>query len=408
MVPFLLFGQSLSLKSLLHLANKNNQLIQAKEYNTLSKAKAIESANSDFWPTIDLGATISKITPTPSTGAGESASVYLNAKVQLCDGGRKKALKRAKIYQYQASKFEKEAFAKSVELKIVNSYYTVLKLQALLKALRGQAIDIKAQLARVKRFKSAGLATDDEVYKLQSVLEANRYNIENTKLNLKRAYENLRLQSGVRVKALKYSHFREPRHHLHFIPNEKSKILQANANAIAQNAKAVMAGYKPQVILQDTLSATHLDDIKPTPFSKNTSMNINQNRISLSVNMRLYDNGKLSKEHEVLQYKKMALNSQRAYAIKEQKMQFRLAKANIKAIRAKLRSAQKELHFAKKNFEKVKKMYENGIVDNISFLDAMNAKTLAIAKYKETKYDLELAKAMLYYYAGRDIKRVIR
>jgi outer membrane protein TolC len=169
-----------------------------------------------------------------------------------------------------------------------------------------------------------------------------------------------------------------------------------------------MAGYKPQVILQDTLSATHLDDIKPTPFSKNTSMNINQNKISISVNMRLYDNGKLSKEHEVLQYKKMALNSQRAYAIKEQKMQFRLAKANIKAIRAKLKSAQKELRFAKKNFEKVKKMYENGIVDNISFLDAMNAKTLAVAKYKETKYDLEVAKAMLYYYAGRDIKRVIR
>jgi len=84
-----------------------------------------------------------------------------------------------------------------------------------------------------------------------------------------------------------------------------------------------------------------------------------------------------------------------------------MAKENIKTIYKKLKSAKSELKSAKANLRTVLKKYVNGLTDNVTYLDALNSKTLAIAKYKETLYDLEVAKALLYYYSGRDPKEFV-
>jgi len=104
---------------------------------------------------------------------------------------------QAKSYEKEASFFEKEAFAKSVTLQIVQHYYAIKKLQANLHALRERSKELKAQIVRVKRFKLTGLATQEAVDKLQAVYDNNRYTMESVKLNIETAQENLRLLSGI-------------------------------------------------------------------------------------------------------------------------------------------------------------------------------------------------------------------
>jgi hypothetical protein len=49
-----------------------------------------------------------------------------------------------------------------------------------------------------------------------------------------------------------------------------------------------------------------------------------------------------------------------------------------------------------------------GIVDNVTYLDALTEVTLSQARYKETLYDYEIAKSIYYFYAGKSPREYIR
>jgi outer membrane protein len=124
--------------------------------------------------------------------------------------------------------------------------------------------------------------------------------------------------------------------------------------------------------------------------------------------MRLFDHGQMKQEREALQYQKMALEAEREYSLREQKMQFRLSQKNLKTIRLKLKSAGSELKAARSTYKAIVKKFENGLVDNIAYLDALNNQTLAKARYDETRYEYEIAKSIYYYYAGKDPEEFIQ
>jgi outer membrane protein TolC len=406
LLPLLGIAQEYGLKNLITDAHQNNPMIKATQLKTAAKSKEMEAAKSAFWPTLDIGGSYSRSTPTTIVNPGEVTSGYAAVRMELYDGGRKSALKRAKGFEYHASLFEQEAFAKNLSLRIIDDYYTVRKLQAMLSALYGQSKELKAQLERIRKFSAAGLATQEDIDKLVAVYENNRYTIENTKLALETGLEKLRLESGLPVERLKKSLFKEPRN-ITFEPYENSKILNATANALNENANAVKAGYMPQIAIQDTYTKSKYDDLAPSEFPGDILLD-HQNQASVSVSMRLFDNGKMSREKEALQYQKLALESERQYRIDEQKMHFRLSEKNLKTIRAKLQSARSELKAAQSTYHAIVKKFENGLVDNIAYLDALNNQTLAKARYDETRYEYEVAKSIYYYYAGKDPKEFIQ
>jgi outer membrane protein TolC len=405
LLPIWVTAHEYGLKELITHTHQNNPMIKATALTVEAKYKEREAAGRAFWPTLDIGGSYTMVTPTSLVNPGETTSGYATVRMELYDGGRKSALKRAKISEHRASLFEQEAFSKSLSLKIIEHYYTVQKLQAMLYALYGQSKELKAQLDRIRKFNAAGLATQEDIDKLVAVYENNRYTIENTKLALETRLENLRLESGLPVEELQEEFFREADDIL-FEPYEKSKILKSRAKAIDENAKAVGAGYMPQITIQDTYSESHYDDLAPSTFPGDILLD-HQNQASVSITMRLFDHGKMRKEREALQYQKMALESESQYRIEEQKMHFRLSKTNLKTMQTKLISAYSEMKAAKSTYRAILKKFENGLVDNIAYLDALNNQTLAKARYDETRYDYEIAKSIHYYYAGKDPKEFI-
>ncbi len=403
-LPLYLFSQSVSLKTLIHHAGKSNELIEAKQINIKSKQQEVEAAQSAYWPTLDIGASHSYVSPNSIVSPGQVSFAYAALSVDLYDGGRKDALLRGKDFELEASQFEKIAFEKSITLEIVRHYYGIQKLKATLSALNERSVELKEQIKRVKKFIAAELATQEEVDKLQSVYDNNDYTIENTKLLLVTSEENLQLLSGLSAKHLKSNHFVEPKN-IHFEVFENTKILQANANAVGEASHAIDAGYRPQVNLSDTYNKSHYDD---TITGGDSFLIDNQNKLMISVNMRIFDNGRMDKESEAVKYKKLALQSQIAYAKKEQKMNFRLSNKSLQTTRTKLKSANSALRAATSTYSVLKQKFEVGLVDNIAFLDALTQKTLAQARYKGTIYDYEIDKSIYYYYAGKDPKEFIR
>jgi len=149
-----------------------------------------------------------------------------------------------------------------------------------------------------------------------------------------------------------------------------------------------------QVNVSDTYHKSHFDDqISMSGFSGDGFLVDHQNKLMVSVNMRLFDNGKMSKESEAVKYQKLSLLSQIEHAKKEQ---------------SKLKSSKSALKAAQSTYSVIRQKFEVGLVDNIAFLDALAQRTLADARYKETMYDYEVRKSIYYYYAGKDPKEFIR
>ena len=403
--PMFVFAQSYGLVTLVENANKANGLIKAKEISIKARQKEVEAAKSAFWPTIDVGAAQSYMSPTTVVSPGETSTAYAMVSVELYDGGRKSALLNAKRYEEEASFFEKSAFEKSITLQIVQNYYGLQKLKAILGALDERSTELREQIIRVKKFKTAGLSTQEDVDKLQAEFDGNDYTMANTRLEILRSEKNLQLLSGLPAKDLKRNYFLEPKN-VQFEVFEKIKMLEANANAVGENANAISAGNKPQINLSDTYNKYRYDDT--VSISGLDVLQDHQNSLNISVNMRLFDNGKISKESEAVKYQKLSLLSEIEYAKSEQEMNFHLSEKSLETIRTRLKSAKSALRAAKSTYGVLKEKFEVGLVDNIAYLDALTQKTLAQSRYKETVYDYEIGKSIYYYFAGKDPKEFIR
>jgi outer membrane protein TolC len=405
-LPLFVFAKSYGLRELIDHANSHNHMVQSKSLNIKSKVKEIEAAKSAYWPTLDISAGHVLVDPNNLVDPGQTTSVSAIISMELYDGGRKNALLRAKNFEHKASLFEKRAFEKSIALDIINSYYTIRKLKATLYALQERSKELKIQIHRMKKFKISGLSTQEDVDKLQAAYDNNEYIVENTKLALISNEENLYLQSGLPAKYLKNNSFKEPKN-VHFEPYEKIKILNANAQALAENANAIHAGYMPQVSVSDIYNRSHYSDTVNVP-GMDGLLPEHQNRLMLSVNIRLFDHGKMKRDREAVLYQKMALDSQKKHAQDEQKMNFRIASERLRTVRVKLKSTKSALHASRSTYKTILKKFEVGMVDNITYLDALNNVTLSKARYKETLYDYEISKSIYYYYAGKNPKEFIR
>ena len=407
-VPLYMFAQSYGLTTLVENANNENELIKAKEISIKAKQEEVGAAKSAYWPTVDIGASYSEVSPNSLVSPGQTSSAYASISMDLYDGGRKSALVNAKQFEQEASMFEKSAFEKSITLDIVHHYYSIQKYKATIHALEERATELKAQIIRVKKFKTSGLATQEEVDKLQAVFDSNNYTMANTRLALVTSEDNLQLLSGLPAKNLKNNHFQEPKN-IQFETFENIKVLQANAKAIAERSNAIDAGYMPQVAVSDTYNKSHYDDTFAAPgFDSDELLLDHQNKLMLSVNMRLFDNGKMSQESEAVKYQKLSLLSEIEYAKKHQEMNFHLSKKSLDTLRSKRKSAKSALRAATSTYDALKEKFEVGLVDNIAFLDALTQKTLEQSRYKETLYDYEISKSIYYYYAGKDPKEFIR
>ena len=400
-IPIFIYADSL--KSLLDFATKNSDIVVSKTYTQEAKSKDVESKQSAFYPTIDVGAFYQTQNEKSPMQAGDVYSGYAKASYEIYDGGRKSSLLSQSQNEYKSSKHDSKATKKVLSLQIVQDFFNTKSLESSLESRVEAKKSLNEQLVRMKRFHLAKVATKDDVDRLQAAYDTNIYDMESLKLQVLTLKKSLSLKVGKNIDSFDDSNFVGFREHtLELTDSVKSLIYKKDA--LLSGAESVDSVYYPQIKVEDTFSIYGYDRVDATHQEGID----NQNKLLLSLNMRLYDDGTIAKNKEILQINSQALSTQVSYSKKEQIMQYELALSRINTNKIKIKSAKSALVSATSAFETISKKYDAGIVDNVVYLDALSSQTGAKALYKKSLNDLEIAYATYYYYAGKNIEEFLQ
>ncbi|WP_373036697.1 TolC family protein [Sulfurimonas sp.] len=400
-IPVFIYGESL--KSLLDYASQKSDLVVSKTLTQKAKASEVDSRESAYYPTIDAGAFYQSLDERTLLQAGDVYSGYAKVSFDIYDGGKKSALLSKSENEYKASSFDSEYTKKSLSLQIVQDFFNIKSLKATLVSREEARKSLQEQLTRMQRFFEAKVATKDDVDRLQAAYDTNIYEMESIKLQILSAKKSLELKVGKSIETLDDSKFIEfAKHDIELIDSVKS--LMAQKDALVDGAESVDSIYYPQLKIEDTYSvygyersdASHPEGVD------------NQNRLLLSLNMRLFDKGSVAKSKEAIMINSQALNVQVSYFKKEQAMRYDLALSAIETSNIKIKSARSALVAATSAFKTISKKYDAGIVDNVVYLDALSSQTEAKALYEKSMNDLEIAYAAYYYYAGKNIEEFLQ
>ena len=400
-VPALMYGENL--KSLLEYATQNSDLVVEKTLSQKAKVVELESKESAYYPTIDVGGFYQSVNEKTPMVAGDVYSAYAKISLDIYDGGKKSALVSQSEHEYKSSSFETEAMKKSLSLQIVQDFFTIKSLQTSLEAKEDANRSLKEQLTRVNRFFLAKVATKDDVDRLQSAYDTNMYEIETLKFQILSLKKSLELKVGKNIATLDKSEF-ITFESKEFELTDSIKALSSQKDALISGSESIDSAYYPQIKIEDTYNFYGYDRSDASHFKGAE----NQNKILLSLNMRIYDNATIDKVKESLLINAQALETKLSYARAQQKMQYDLAISRINTAKIKIKSAKSALIAANSTFETISKKYDARIVDNVVYLDALTVQTSAKALYATSLNDLEIAHAIYYYYAGKNIEEFVQ
>ena len=401
LVSTFIYAQNLS--QILDVATQNNRIIKSKDFTISSKKKDSQVVDSQFYPQINMGANYTTLNKKSSGSAGDTYELYGNISYDIYDFGERKNRKNSLNAVYESSKHDKEGFLKTLHLNIVEDFFSIKNAQVQLDALVEKNIQLKAELERIKKFYEVGSATKDDIDKLNAEYSNNIYDIDTLKHQLLSLKELFILKVGVKVDSFENSEFLKPKK-LEKDENDYIKVLKENINALEYSAKSLNSKYKPKFKLENRYSVYEYDR-DGIGYEEDVDK---QNKLILTMNMRLYDNGFYKKQKQSLFLQKKAIEEQIKQEELSQDINIELANSRIKTIEAQIKSAKDSLVAASSTFETVRKKFEIGSVDNIAFLDALSVKTSSKAQYETAKNNLQIAYAKYYYYLNKHIKDFIK
>jgi outer membrane protein TolC len=401
LLPLFLYASSLQF--LLNEAREKNKLVVSRTLSQEAKQQEVESSQSNYYPTIDVGANYQSLNERSPFRPGDVYGGYVSIGLDIYDGGKKASTLEQKKHEYRASTFNTEAMKTSISLQIVQDFFTIKSLESTLSSRMNAKDALGAQLNRMKQFYTAKLATLDDVDRLQSAYDTNTYEIESIKFDILSTKHSLELKVGTRIDSLDDSKFKRF-HQDDYELVDSIKSLMAQEESIVSSSEAINSVYYPQLRVEDTYSIygyDRTDSLHPEGAE-------NQNKILLTLNMRLFDMGTVQKQRQAVLLQSQALNEEIEYKKQEQTLQHALALSRISTSKIKIKSAKSALVSSQSAFKTIEEKYNAGIVDNVVYLDALSTQTQSDALYQTSLNDLEIAYAIYYYYAGKNIGEYIK
>lgn len=404
LVPFVL--QAESLKELIVYAQQNNDLLRSKALLKESKSQEVQSSKSAYYPTLDLGASYKRDDDPQPFSPGTTYSAFAKLSVDIYSGGSKYYTTKQKEDELSSTTHSYEANKKGVALEITQLFYNIKSMEASLEAREEASKTVEAQLTRMKRFQEAGLATSDDVDRLQAAFDQNIYAIESLKFEILSLKKQLELQVGKKIEQFAASKFVTPTQQAQNDTLDAIKALQSQKSALTNASEIVDSYYYPQIKLEDTYSFYGYQD-KPTFNGAEIPLLDNGNTLLITAYMRLLDFGVLSESKEALRLQAKALQNEIAYKTKEQQNNIELAIERIKTAQLNIKSTQSAMRSSKSALETITQKYNHKIVDNVVYLDALSTYTQAQATYHKALNDLEIAYGYYYYYNANNLEEFL-
>ncbi len=392
-----------TLKEIMQMTLKNNVNIKSMNYDINSKNETLKSVSNTLNPTINIGANYTKLDfDVRSSQVGATTMGYIKFGVDLYDGGKNSSIKKQKAHELQSTELSTDASTKEILLQVVTLFYQIKTIEENILAYQDKSKSLFAEYKREKQKYDIQMVTIDEVYKLQSEYESNKYTIEDLKYQRYYLYQNLSLLVGTKITSVSDSKLPEVMN-LKYKPSTNIQSLKSSIDAINENINQITAIKKPKIKLEDSINIYNYNDydegvLKDLPDQ--------QNQLMLSFSLNLYDSSSSYKKQSAI-LAKMAKKEQLNYAISKEKIAFNLATKKLTTQKAKIDSVKSALDMAVSVYDIILTKYQNGVVDNITYLDALSKKTINQSLYIQALNNYEIAKANYYFSSGVSYKKMM-
>ncbi len=397
----------LNANSLLELVNlsQNNEIAKSAIFKEKSAENILESTKSAYLPSLSIGSSYINISEERTVNDPKEAfSNYAKISYSIYDGGKKKSLLKQLNKELQASKFSKTNIKNTLALNTVSVYFNLLSTSSDILAKTQQIEQLKADVNRLKNFKLAGVASQDEVEKIKADLARTQTEKLELLLSKKDLLFNLRELTGIKE-------IKEQKASLE-VPNKFSQkttpeilALENKAEALKYQAQIDKSSLRPQVSFENTYT---FYDTKVENDIHNSKTSHNQNKLMLSFSWRIFDFDSSNKKYEASRLFYEGAKSDLAYQKRKINLKYSYSIEALKLAKSRIKSASLRVKSADLTFVAISKKFKAGVIDNIVYLDALSDKYSAVAYLNRVKNDYEIKKAEYYYSAGYSIKEMIK
>ena len=401
LVPIFLYSQNL--EELVNLTIEN-RLVESSKQNLDALKDEYKSVQRGYLPKLDAGASYSINEHEYPNNPKKRANAYGSINYMLYDGGKKYDIYDGYETNIKSGEKSLDALKNNLSLTVIQYYFDYLSLEAKKDAKQKEIEQLTAQEDRIGRFYNAGTTTEDELQKIVSRLQNAIVELQEIELNIITITHNLEYITGTQVSIKDGSKLQDINNLIQKNPRFDIQALDFVTQSKQSVAQAQKSGYYPTVTLDNTFN--YYDN----NYDKfiDTDSNNHQNIASANMKWNLFSFGQTKYQYESKQKEYLASRSNFEYEKNKADVDLQLALKSYNIAKAKIKSTEATLKAAQSAYEIIKSKFENGLIDNVAFLQSLTEKYDAISQHKKAINDLEVKKATIIYHSGEKLQEYIR
>jgi outer membrane protein TolC len=399
-----IFLYAYTLEELVELSHKN-RVVESASHLLSSKERAYESTKSSYLPSIEVGATYQNAYEETPSSAQNALKAQASLKYTIYDGGKEQSLYSQLKSGIDSSKMSVEALKMSLSLDVSRLYFGYLAFDADKRAKLQEIEQLRAELKRLQLFYEVGSITHDELDKIDSRVKNAMVKLHEIELENQKILHNFEYYTLQKVDSI------EEGSHVKFVYEQDPSIradiaaLEHSATSLMHEAQSKKSQNLPQVTFNDTISYSdyYFDN-------KNLESNFlvdTQNIAMVNLSWNVFDFNTVTKSYESKFEEYLSKKSSLEHEKHKADVEYRLAKKSLEIAKLKISAAKATLDAASATYALVKVRYENRTIDNVAYLQSLSEKFDAQRDYERALLDVEMKKAELIYYSGKDIKEFL-
>ncbi|QKF66686.1 RND family efflux system, outer membrane channel protein, TolC family [Arcobacter venerupis] len=398
-LPLFCFAGNLT--ELLNLAEQNKQ-VESSRYSLESTKEKEYATKSGYMPNLTLGAnqTFNKDSNASTPDKSTTGSATLS--FTIYDGGKREASFEQQQALIKSATFTLASVQNNISLDVIYNYYNYLSTLASKESTLKKMEQLESERYRLEKYLSVGTITVDELQKIVSSLEQTKVDLLTLDNSLNNISNTLEYLTGAEVSVEKGSSIVYNDSNIEEGKRLDILALEESVQSNKAEIKIAKAPNKPTITLQDTYSKYDFD------YPLATESLDQQNSVQLSMEWKIFDFGSTNANAQAAYLNYLSKNSDLAYEKQKAKASLKSAQNSYKTSLAKIEAARAQLQASEMTYELIKKKFQQGIVDNVSYLDALSDKFNSNSQLQTALNEVEYQKAVLLYEMGENIKGAIQ
>ncbi|WP_375724984.1 TolC family protein [Arcobacter sp. KX21116] len=396
-LPIFLWSQDLS--ELINISQKN-KLIQSSQETVESVKDEYSSVKRSYLPNVSIGTSYQNTNRESQNMPANGYTSYAKVGLTIYDGNKRYNLFKSYKSYIKSSKENLSALKNEVALDVVNYYYQYLTLEAQKDAKQKEIEQLKSEGNRVKNFVDVGSSTTDEYDKIESRIQSSIFDLNQIELNIITVLHTLEYVTGQEVSITAGSSIKD----ININSDMKAqrpdiKSLEYNIEKLKYDARQEKSGYLPKITLDNTYSyydRNYKDNSIPEEYK-------DQNVFSVNLSWDIFNFNSTGKKYSAKYKEYLSKRSNYEYQKKKADTELKTSLKTYEIGKVKVKAAKASLKAATSVYDSIKSKYQNGLVDNVTFLEALTEKYDALSQLKSSQYDLEINKATIIYYSGKNV-----